>query len=63
MTRTVLLLAGSVLVVLGVLFGLQGLGVIGGSAMSGRTVWAVLGPVIAIVGIVLLVRGARTPER
>ncbi len=63
MTRTVLLLAGSVLVVLGVLFGLQGLGVIGGSAMSGRTIWAVLGPVIAVVGVLLLIRGARTPER
>lgn len=63
MTRTVLLLAGSVLVVLGVLFGLQGLGVIGGSAMSGRTIWAVLGPVIAVVGVLVLIRGARTPER
>ena len=59
MSRTVLRVAGLVLLVFGVLFGLQGLGVIGGSAMSGRTLWAVLGPVIAVVGIVLLVRSAR----
>jgi hypothetical protein len=51
---------GVVLVILGVVFGLQGLGVIGGSAMSGKTVWAVIGPVLAVVGIVLLVRSRRT---
>jgi uncharacterized membrane protein HdeD (DUF308 family) len=51
---------GVVLVVLGVVFGLQGLGVLGGSAMSGKTVWAVIGPVLAVVGIVLLVRSRRS---
>ena len=51
---------GAVLVVLGVVFGLQGLGVLGGSAMSGKTVWAVIGPVLAVIGIVLLVRGRRS---
>lgn len=60
MSRTVLRVAGILLLVFGVLFGLQGLGVVGGSAMSGTTLWAVLGPVIAIVGIVLLVRSSRT---
>jgi hypothetical protein len=33
--------------------------VVGGSAMSGSTLWAVLGPIIAIVGIVLVVLGLR----
>jgi uncharacterized membrane protein HdeD (DUF308 family) len=51
--------AGAVLVVLGVVFGLQGLGVLGGSAMSGKTVWAVIGPVLALVGIVVIVRARR----
>ena len=60
MSRTVLRVAGILLLVFGVLFGLQGLDVIGGSAMSGTTLWAVLGPIIAIVGIVLLVRSSRT---
>ncbi len=60
MSRTVLRVAGLLLLVFGVLFGLQGLGVVGGSVMTGKTLWAVLGPVIAIVGIVLLVRSSRT---
>jgi len=59
-SRTVLRVAGLLLLVFGVLFGLQGLGVVGGSVMTGKTLWAVLGPVIAIVGIVLLVRSSRT---
>ncbi len=59
MTRTVLLLIGTVMVLLGVLFALQGFGVIGGSAMSGTTTWSILGPLIAIVGAVLVARGLR----
>jgi hypothetical protein len=50
---------GVLLVIFGITFGLQGLGVIGGSAMSGKTAWAVLGPLIALVGIVLIVGGRR----
>jgi hypothetical protein len=50
---------GVLLVIFGITFGLQGLGVIGGSAMSGKTAWAVLGPVIALVGIGLIVGGRR----
>ena len=50
---------GALLVIFGVTFGLQGLGVIGGSTMSGKTAWAVLGPLIALVGIGLLVGGLR----
>jgi uncharacterized membrane protein HdeD (DUF308 family) len=51
---------GALLVLLGVVFGLQGLGVLGGSAMSGKTTWAVIGPILAVVGIVLIVRGRRS---
>ena len=59
MSKTVLIIIGVVVALLGLLFTLQGLGVVGGSAMSGSTLWAVLGPVIAIVGIVLVVLGLR----
>jgi len=59
MTRTVLLLIGTVMVLLGILFALQGFGVIGGSAMSGTTTWSILGPLIAIAGAVLVARGLR----
>jgi hypothetical protein len=52
-------IVGTVLVLLGVLFGLQGLGVVGGSAMSGKTAWAIIGPIIAIVGVILVVASRR----
>jgi hypothetical protein len=50
---------GTLLVIFGVLFGLQGLGLIGGSTMSGKTAWAVIGPLIALVGVGLVVVGRR----
>lgn len=53
------IIVGIVVTAAGVLFTLQGLDVLGGSGMSGKTLWAVLGPVIAIVGLVLVVRSAR----
>lgn len=60
--RKGLVIVGGLLVLAGVTFGLQGMGVLGGSAMSGKTVWAVLGPVIAVVGVVLVVRGVRAGD-
>ncbi len=54
---------GVALVIFGIIFGLQGLDVIGGSGMSGKTAWAVLGPLIALVGIVLIVGGRRGRNR
>ncbi|MFD0485084.1 hypothetical protein ACFQ46_21025 [Kineococcus sp. GCM10028916] len=59
MSRIVGIIVGIVITAAGVLFTLQGLDVLGGSGMSGRTLWAVLGPIIAIVGLVLVVRSAR----
>ena len=59
MTRPTLLAVGAVLVVFGVVFFLQGIDVLGGSGMSGKTLWAVLGPVIALVGVAVLVAANR----
>lgn len=42
---------GVLMVLVGVIWTLQGLGYIGGSGMSGVTFWAVVGPVVAIVGL------------
>lgn len=40
---------------LGVLFTLQGVGLVGGSPMTGDPFWAAAGPVIALVGLYLAV--------
>jgi uncharacterized membrane protein len=61
--RKGLVIVGGLLALAGITFGLQGMGVLGGSAMSGKTLWAVLGPVIAVVGVVLMVRGLRVSNR
>lgn len=50
---------GIVLVLVGVVWTLQGLGYVGGSFMSGATIWAVIGPVTALVGLVVAVTGRR----
>ena len=52
-------LGGVVLIIAGALWALQGFGVIGGSFMSGNSVWAIIGPVIAIIGLVMAVIGLR----
>jgi len=62
--RWTFVIVGIVLVIAGVIFMLQGLDVFGGSGgMNGNETWAVIGPIIAIVGLVLLVTGARTRSR
>jgi len=50
---------GGVLVLVGVVWTLQGLGVVGGSFMTGATIWAVIGPVTALAGILVAVTGPR----
>jgi hypothetical protein len=52
-------LVGGVLALLGLLFTLQGTDVVGGSAMSGTTFWAVAGPVIIVIGLVVAAVGVR----
>jgi hypothetical protein len=55
----VLAAVGVVLTIAGVIWALQGFGVIGGSFMSGDSVWAIIGPVVAAVGLVIAVIGVR----
>jgi hypothetical protein len=59
MKTTVLIGVGAVLVLLGATWTLQGLDVIGGSVMSGVTLWAVIGPIIVIAGLVIALLGIR----
>ncbi len=55
----VLIVVGLLLVAMGLVWMLQGLDVIGGSAMSGHTLWAVVGPIVALAGLALVFRGTR----
>ena len=57
MRRVVLIGVGFLLTLAGVVFTLQGVGVLGGSVMSGVTFWAVAGPVIALAGLALAAIG------
>jgi hypothetical protein len=57
--RWVWLIIGVVVTLLGLVWTLQGLDVMGGSAMSGKTVFAVIGPIVGILGVVLIVVGLR----
>jgi hypothetical protein len=59
MSWGVLVGAGVVIAAAGLIFTLQGVGVLGGSVMSGVTFWAVLGPVIALAGLGLAALGIR----
>jgi hypothetical protein len=61
--RILLAVAGSLIIVAGVIFTLQGVGAIGGSFMSGTTTWAVAGPIIALAGLALIAVALRRPRR
>ena len=58
MNRRVSLVIGVVLVLIGVVWTLQGLDILGGSGMSGVGIWAVIGPFVALIGVVVAL-GAR----
>jgi len=54
MWRGLLVGAGLLVTLAGVVFALQGVGLIGGSFMTGSTSWAIAGPVIALVGLAMV---------
>ncbi len=59
MRRVLLVVIGVAAALAGIVWTLQGLGYVGGSFMSGATVWAVIGPVVALIGVVLIAAGSR----
>jgi hypothetical protein len=63
MKQVLLVVIGVAAVLAGIIWTLQGLGYVGGSFMSGVTVWAVIGPVVALAGLVLLVIAGRAGRR
>ncbi len=64
MSRRLYVVMGVALIVVGAVWTLQGLGVIGGSPMSGVKLWAAVGPFVALLGVVLTLGGrGRTDGR
>jgi hypothetical protein len=59
MMRWVWIILGVLLVVVGAVWTLQGLNMLKGSQMSGNTTWAIVGPIVAVVGLIALLGGAR----
>ena len=62
MRKIGLTVLGVLVALAGAVWTLQGLGYIGGSFMSGATVWAVIGPIVLLVGLAIIylaLRGSR----
>lgn len=59
MRKAAVIALGAMLVVIGAVFTFQGLGYLAGSAMTGVTLWAVIGPIVALVGLVLIAQSVQ----
>jgi hypothetical protein len=59
MKNGLLIVAGSVVIIIGAVFALQGFGVIQGSAMSDNHTFEVAGPLVALAGLALAGLGLR----
>lgn len=57
------LILGVIAVAVGAVWTLQGLNILGGSGMSGNPMWAIIGPIVAVVGLVLVGIGAGIGRR
>jgi drug/metabolite transporter superfamily protein YnfA len=44
---------GLIVALFGVIWALQGFGVLGGSPMSNTTTWSVIGPITALIGVAI----------
>jgi len=58
-----LIVFGGLLTLSGAIWTLQGVGILPGSAMSGEMLWAIVGPIVAVVGVALLSWGIARRRR
>lgn len=61
--RWILLVIGVLALAAGVVWTLQGFDILRGSTMSGNAIFAVIGPILGIVGLVLIAVGTRRRAR
>ena len=57
--KTLPVIIGALMILVGAIWTLQGLGYIGGSGMSGKSVWAIVGPIVAGFGAGLIYVASR----
>jgi hypothetical protein len=62
MGRIIGLVVGALMIVVGVIWTLQGLDILKGSSMSGVEYWAVVGPALAGFGLALGIVALRRPR-
>jgi hypothetical protein len=65
-TFVVAFAVGLIVALFGLIWALQGFGVLQGSPMSNTTTWSIIGPVTALIGIVIAAfswRGINSPRR
>jgi hypothetical protein len=57
--RWVWIIVGVLALATGVLWTLQGLNIVKGSVMTGQSIYVIIGPIVALVGLTLLFIGLR----
>lgn len=56
-TRVLLVTAGALIAIAGIVWTLQGLGYVTGSFMTGATLWAIIGPITVVAGLAVIAAG------
>ncbi|QNN54364.1 hypothetical protein [Nocardioides mesophilus] len=59
MRKSLPLVLGALMLVVGGVWTFQGLGYLGGSPMTGVEIWAVIGPLVAGLGVALMIVGLK----
>ncbi len=59
MTTRARMVIGVLAIVVGLVWTGQGVGWIGGSFMTGEVLWALVGPVVVVVGVLVVLRARR----
>jgi hypothetical protein len=62
-TYVVTLAIGSLVALFGLIWALQGFGVLGGSPMSNTTTWSIIGPITVLIGVAIAVFSWRRLSR
>jgi hypothetical protein len=57
--RIAMIVLGLLVALFGIIWALQGFGVLGGSPMSNTTTWSIIGPITALIGIGLAIGASR----